>query len=35
MKKKIAPMLFAIALIFVVLGLALGSKVLERLSYSK
>ena len=35
MKKKIAPMLFAIALIFVVLGLALGSKVLEKLSYSK
>lgn len=35
MKKRIAPMLFAIALILVVVGIAVGSKVLEKISYSK
>lgn len=35
MKKKMIPVLLAIVLIFLIVGIAFGSKILERYSYSK
>ena len=35
MKKKIIPVLLAIVLIFLIVGIAFGSKILEKYSYSK